>query len=128
MIRYFGTLVGHKLATVGMIAAATHTAAWLGASTPGRPLTWVQGGVEGSHPYAYIERGRDGRQVSFREWPVSPTHVAHVRLIRRGDRWRVVLDGHKSVWMRVRDAQTITTLETNGPSSAFIDGRVVRGY
>ena len=116
------------MATVGMILAASHTAAWLGASTNSTRSTWIQGGVEGAHPYAYVERGRDGRQVSLREWPVPPTHIARIRLVRRGDRWRVVVDGYKSVWMRIDRAHTITTLETNGRSSALIDGRIVRGH
>jgi hypothetical protein len=126
-VHYFGTILGLKSATVGIILAASHTAAWLGASTNTRTPTWIQAGVEGSRPYAYVERGRVGKQTSLREWPVSSGHVAHVRLVRSGERWRVVIDGYRSVWARVPHAQTITTLETDGRSSALIDGRIVRG-
>lgn len=124
MLGYFGTLIGHKVAAVGMIAAAAHSAVWLGASNPQR--TWIQAGLEGPHPYAYVETGRYGHQRSIRLWKVSAGHIAHIRLLQRGARWRVVIDSYRSIWFRVRRATTITTFETSGPSAAWINGKIVR--
>lgn len=124
---YFGTLFGKMSAVVVLLAAASHTAVWLGASTPNARY-WIQGGLEGSATrYAYVEVGRAGHQVSLRRWPVSPDHHAFVRLHRRGDRWQVAIDGYRSRWWRLPHAVTITTLETNGPAVALIDGNLVQG-
>jgi hypothetical protein len=76
---------------------------------------------------AYVERGCDGRQVSFRSWRVSSSHLAWVRLERRGAYWRVRIDHYTSRWRMVRDAVSITTLETRARAAALIDGRLVVG-
>jgi hypothetical protein len=123
---YFGVLIGKKIATVAIVLAASHTAAWLGAQTP-EARRWIQAGVEGSHPYAYVETGWAYHQRSLRMWPVPKGYVAHVRLLRKGDRWRVVIGTYKSAWYRIPGAITVTTLETNGPAKALIDGRIVVG-
>lgn len=125
-VQYFGTIVGKTLATLGMIVASSHTAVWLGASTP-NARTWVQAGLEGGVPYAYIETGRRGGEVTLREWRVPSGHVAVVHLRHRGNWWRVLIDDRHSRWMRVRNAKAITTLETDGPAVALIDGRIVSG-
>jgi hypothetical protein len=125
-VAYVGTLIGKTAATLGLLAASTHTAVWLGASTPDASR-WIQAGLEGDRPYAYVEAGRGGRQVSLREWPVAPGHLARVRLQRRGDRWRVLIDGRRSRWRTIPRAVPIATLETDGPAAALIDGRLVRG-
>lgn len=123
---YFGTILGKLTATLGMIAAAAHTAVWLGASTPDAHR-WVQAGLEGSRPWAYIEVGTGSRQVSIREWPVAANHLAYVRLRHRGNRWQVVIDGRHSRWLCLRRGVAITTLETDGLAAAFVDGRIIHG-
>jgi hypothetical protein len=125
-ISYFGTILGRLTATLGMILAASHTAVWLGASTPDA-RAWVQAGLEGSHPYAYIELGRHGHQVSFRQWVVPSSHLAHVRLRHHGHLWQVTINGHRSRWWWLRRADAITTLETDSPAVAYIDGHIVKG-
>lgn len=135
--RYFGVLIGKVKAVVALVSVIllpthSHAAVWLGASSP-NAHRWVQAGIEqqtgDAHPYAYIEIGRQGRQVSLWEWPVSPSDHLRVRLFHRGSRWRVVIGGHSSRFVYVPHASTITTLETQGDLPvavvAYIDGRLV---
>ena len=134
--RYFGLLVGKVKAVLALmsvtLAPSSHAAVWLGASSP-NAHTWVQAGVEQTYgdqqPYAYIEIGRRGRQVSLREWPAGLNTHVHVRLVHRGARWRVLILGHRSRFVYVPHATTVTTLETHGDTPvsvvAYIDGRLV---
>jgi len=122
---YIGILYGHKTATVRLVQVASMTAVWLGAST--RSITWIQAGLEGAHPNAYIETGRNGHQTSLRRWPVPAGHLAHIRLQHVKHRWRVIIDGQRSRWLRLRHAISITVLETNGPAIAYINGKLIVG-
>jgi hypothetical protein len=123
-VSYVGTILGKTVASLALLLSAGHTAVWLGASTP-NAQRWIQAGLEGSRPYAYVERGVNGQQVSLREWPVPPGHVAHVRLVHRGNYYRVIIDGYKSRRMFIPHARKITTLETNGPAKAIINDHLV---
>jgi hypothetical protein len=122
---YLGIIVGRHAASVSLVKVAGKTAVWLGVST--RSPSWIQAGLEGAHPFEYVEYGRDGRQVTIREWPVAHGHVAHVRVVRSGSRWRVIIDSYRSRWHRLRRVSAITVLETNGPAVAVIDGKRVGG-
>ena len=133
---YFGIVVGKAKAVIALVSVCcltqhAHAAVWLGASTPDA-RTWVQAGIvqeDGDgRPYAYIEIGAHGRQVSIGEWPARLGERLHVRLFHHDERWRVRIGRHTSRWVHVPHAQEITALETLGsgfPAGAYIDGHLV---
>lgn len=133
---YFGLILGKAKAVLALVSVCcmthgAHAAVWLGASSP-NSRTWVQAGIEqeadDAHPYAYIEIGKHGVQVSLDEWPARLGERLHVRLFHHGARWRVRIGRHRSRWVHVPHAQEITALETLGdgfPVVAFIDGHLV---
>jgi len=124
-LSYIGIVYGHKTATVQLVKVASLTAVWLGASA--NAVSWIQAGLTDSPPYAYIETGRNGHQVTLREWAVPQGHTAHIRLRHVAGRWRVIIDGTRSRWFRLRHAVSITVLETDGPAVAYINGHRVSG-
>lgn len=125
--KYISILYGRKTADVRLIRVSSLTAVWLGAST--KAPTWIQAGMTGTilNPEIYVERGRDGKQIAIKRWPVPVASVAHIRLRHVAGRWRVIINGYRSVWVRLRHAISITVLETDGPAQAIIDGKLVSG-
>jgi hypothetical protein len=124
--RYAGLTYGVRservaLTRADVLAAGGHAAVWAGVSSP-RNAVWLQAGIEresgDSHPWFYIERGRDGNQVSLRVWPASFGQSVFVRLARGPTGWRVSIGGHRSTAVRVPRARSIATLETLGPAVA----------
>lgn len=132
--------VGVAACTVVLVSAVTggssHAAVWMGVSSDDAH-NWLQAGIErtgATRPAEYIEVGRNGRQVSLRVWPTQFGHHARIRLLRRGDRWRIRIDDHVSHWIRLPHAHLnkLALLETYRQGGvvhgvAVINGKQVRG-
>lgn len=116
--------------TVSLITAtstgSSHVAVWMGASTSDA-RNWVQAGIEqsagDSHPWEYIEIGKGGIQRSLREWPTTYRHKAHIRLLHRGNLWKITIDTHTSpwVWLPGGRINTLALLER------YVDGGIAHG-
>lgn len=105
--------------------SGSHVAVWLGANSRDMK-SWVQGGIEQSsfdkNPYAYIEVGFHGEQVSYQYWPVKLGQKVKVKIVRSQGLWKIVLSfaesSHVSKKISIRDPVLDSMLEVEGRAMA----------